>query len=239
MKQQIEETVKILKDAHSKISSTLNDNNLGPLRGKLLNSLQQNINSLAMQVGADPIQNTAEITKPLTKMFGKDVAHVKKAAAPNLSVDNLPEERKIPNTRTAKELAGEELKATVTELFPQFLEIETDAIVDTYSDMEIRGVAKMAGLPVTETTPKNADATFVDQIKEAIKTKKEIEAKTQIQSETGTDLTGKDLTVSSDLTGTQSQTVLTGKDLTGGNDNGAGAAGNAPDAKNKKTNPKT
>lgn len=178
MKQQIEETVKILKDAHEKISATLNDNNLGPLRGKLLNSLQQNINSLAMQVGVDPVRTVTETAKPLTKIFGKNVQHVKAQAAPDLSADHLPEERIIPNTKSPKELAAEELKTTVTELYPKFLEIETDGIIDTYSDMEIRGIARLAGLPVTETTPKNADAKFVDQIKEAIKAKKEIESKT-------------------------------------------------------------
>lgn len=179
MKQQIEETVKILKDAHAKISTTMVDHNLSPLRGKLLTNLQQQINQLAMQVGADVVQAVHETAKPLRKIFGKDIEHVKKADTPVTDVDHLPNERTLPNIKTSKELAGAELKATVEELYPKFLQIETDAIVDTYSDMEIRGVAKVSGLPVTETTPKNADAKFVEQIKAAIKQKNELILKGQ------------------------------------------------------------
>ena len=76
--------------------------------------------------------------------------------------------------KSQQEQVAEELQAKVSTLYPQFISIETKDIVATYSDLEIRGIGKMAGLPVTETSPAKADAKFVNQVKAAIQRKMDI-----------------------------------------------------------------
>ena len=65
--------------------------------------------------------------------------------------------------QNAEDQAVEELKAQVDLLEPLFLKIETAKILDEHSSLAILGVAKRAGLPVTEETKVNAK--FVEEIK--------------------------------------------------------------------------
>lgn len=77
--------------------------------------------------------------------------------------------------KTSKEILFDEIAAKVTKLHDNFLTIESDVILSDYSDIEVRAVAKKAGLPVTETSPKKLDIKFINQVKEAIKKTAEIQ----------------------------------------------------------------
>ena len=74
----------------------------------------------------------------------------------------------IPGNETGNEIELKELRMKVEELWPKFLDTEADHILDSLTEMEIRGVAKHAGLPVTEFEPKKVTTEFVQQIKEAL-----------------------------------------------------------------------
>jgi hypothetical protein len=94
--------------------------------------------------------NTTEVFATVTKLKGKDIGEAK--PTPKAEVK-----------QTAEELAIAELKAQVDMLEPLFVKIETDKILDEHSTLVIQGVAKRAGLPVTEDT--KVDANFVNSIK--------------------------------------------------------------------------
>lgn len=181
----LKNAISILKKAHDEISKLPADDTFQMVKSKILTNLEQHINTMSIQTGDKTLTPAGQgIHRPLRKIFGKEIHSTAGAntAGNNTNpisnqTDFLTKDTPAPNVKTALQLAAEELKEKVTELYPKFLEIETEAIIDTYSDLEIRGVAKEAGLPVTETNPKNADAKFVQQIKDAIKKKNELIAK--------------------------------------------------------------
>jgi hypothetical protein len=150
---------------------------LSALRNRIALDLNRHINFLLAQSGQDfetQAQATAsqikEEPKPLTHMFGQPI--IIDPQPRQLSTDYTKVMREVPE---AKEVAAAELQEIVDRLYPQFRDIETPALLDTYSEMDIRAVAMKAGMNVTETKPKKVDARFVDRIKDAIKQKAEIE----------------------------------------------------------------
>ena len=167
-RQQIQTAIASLKNAHSDLSNLLSDSSIEGIRTRVLHGLETQINYLSAQVNADSIQTSSSEVQPLTKLFGKSLANVPATGEEKVELKVV--------LKTPEQIAADELREKVTELYSQFETIETPAILDTYDEMEIRGVGKLAGLPVTETTPKKVDAKFVEQIKEAIKKKKELEA---------------------------------------------------------------
>lgn len=79
-------------------------------------------------------------------------------------------------TTTSANPELDELKRKRDELYKIFAETETDQLIDKYPDIEVRAVAKKAGLPVTETNPAKISVKFINQIKDAIKKQKELDA---------------------------------------------------------------
>jgi hypothetical protein len=115
--------------------------------------------------------------QPLGRVFGRPLATPKRRAerAKEAEIDKPPitsQEFKKKVQATTEDVQGKELQHTVSRLYGEFTEIETDKVKDSYADIEILGVAKMAGLPVTENTPVNIK--FIEQIKEAIRQKRRI-----------------------------------------------------------------
>jgi len=166
-KSEVTTTVELLTTTKQAVEETLTDPRTTQLKVRVVENLRQQINFLSMRVGLPGVQeNKAPKPEPITKMFGKDVSSVTKQepAATPVKID------------TPDEVAANELKLKVDQLYPDFVNIETDAILDTYAEIEIRGVAKRAGLPVTETHPTKIDAAFVNQVKEAISKKEQLEA---------------------------------------------------------------
>lgn len=155
----------VLKAAHANIAAVENPD-IFLLKGKILGDLQKHINSLSVHLGHDVTDAAFQPAKtgPLTKMFGRDLT----APAPS-SAATEPLVRK-----TAQEIEAEELRGRVDELYGQFVVTPTDDLLDALSDLEIRGVAKRAGLPVTEDNPKTLTTAYVEQIKAAIQRKDEL-----------------------------------------------------------------
>jgi hypothetical protein len=92
--------------------------------------------------------------------------HVRKKFPPLTPAPVKPGEQRSPAT-----LVGEELSLEVNAIYEGFTERENDEIIDSLTDLQIRGVAKKAGMEVTETKPERLTNSFIDEIKESIKKK--------------------------------------------------------------------
>lgn len=106
------------------------------------------------------------------KVTADHVEQIKKAI--QLKGSKAPDTTGAVNTVLSPE--QQELNDKVQVLYPMFKDIANKDILDTYSDIEIRGVAKKAGLPVTENSPKKIDGNFLNVIKEAIVKKAKLDA---------------------------------------------------------------
>jgi hypothetical protein len=74
---------------------------------------------------------------------------------------------------TPTEAELKEIAAISRELGKKFLQLETEIILDQYNEVYIRKVAKLAGMShVTDFVPKRCDWNFVNEIKDAIRKKK-------------------------------------------------------------------
>lgn len=124
------------------------------------------INSMSVKVGL-PVSGELEYVRtkpgePIIRMLGKDVSF-----APKIEV--TVKEFAAINKQSSIDNELEVLRKKVADLYPLFLTLETASILDVYDELTIKGVAKIAGLPVSENSPKVVDAKFVEIVKEAIK----------------------------------------------------------------------
>lgn len=151
-----------LQEAYTKILA-VNNPDMAWLKNKILQDLKKNITALQLQLGVDPVATPIPNTHtgPLKKILGKDI--VPYAGRPRPADVNKP----FQQTPADVELA--ELRLKADELYPRFLGVSSDDLLDSVSDIEIRAVAKRAGLPVTETTPDRITTEYIDQIKAAIR----------------------------------------------------------------------
>lgn len=149
-----------LSEASAKIES-IDNHDMHLLKTKIAMDLKRHIDALKLQIGIDPGTTAAqvEIAAPLTKMFGKDVTP---GAKPTLQDVNKP------GKQTVEDVESAELRLKADELYPRFISTPSDHLLDSVSDIEIRAVAKRAGLPVTETSPDRITTTYIEQIKSAI-----------------------------------------------------------------------
>ncbi len=82
--------------------------------------------------------------------------------------------------KTPMELEAQKLQEEVDLIYPDFINRQTDELLDTLTDMQLRAVAKKAGLPVTETNPDRIDNAYIDQIKGLMKAQRELVANTEV-----------------------------------------------------------
>lgn len=100
-----------------------------------------------------------------------------KESAPLKSILGRSIERTAPTTvKKASKTEVDLLRETARTLYDTFLDREAKEILDAASDMEIRAVAKLAGMKdVTSTVPAKVGPKFIDSIKDAIKAQKDLE----------------------------------------------------------------
>lgn len=169
--------VKLLTKAADKVAqlkeefnNSFTDPELTAIASRVNGDLAKIDSFLRIQAGTPVTDNTVSGSNTVKTMFGKPVPQNKKQA---LADFDLNEDAIVPD---AKNQAGLELKEKVATLYPQFSKLTSDEILDSLSDLEIRGVAKKAGLAVTEKNPKTLNSEFIAKIKEAIAKKEELEA---------------------------------------------------------------
>lgn len=163
--------ISVLQKAHAQISA-IDNTEMDARKYAILNDLKKHENALRLETGEDISTNelqpkSSAIGGPLTKIFGREIPKKQ---------DAKPAEETIqkPAIKTDEQIALEELRQEVDNLFTRFVATPTEDLLDRESDIALRGVAKKAGLPVTETSPKKVDAKFVEKIKEAITKAEEI-----------------------------------------------------------------
>lgn len=130
------------------------------LKQKILMDLKKHSSALKMNMGIDVSPDVPKPSGgPLKKMFGKEIT---------VTAPPRPQNPIAPFSESSFEISEKELAEKVDYLYPRFLSTPLDQLIDSLSDIEIRGVAKKAGLPVTEDEPKKITTQFVDQIVKAI-----------------------------------------------------------------------
>lgn len=159
---EISEILGHLQEAHAKIEAVHNQEIL-LLRNKILQNLKREIDILKLQLGIEPDLNRPPMINPhagpLKRMFGKDITPAVNRPAADVNK---------PFHQTVEDVELAELRLKADELYPKFLSASSDHLLDSVSDIEIRAVAKKAGLPVTETNPDRITTAYIDQIKTAI-----------------------------------------------------------------------
>jgi hypothetical protein len=166
MEDQIKQAVDILKEAHDKIAEVMTDPNLAIRRTGLLLTLKKNADMMTMHTsGESPLREDRPTGQPLRKFFGKVVSS---KSADETTKPVAPKATEPLKFNSAEEVAKDEFKKKVKGLYEVFAGTDNDVLLDTYSDVELRGVAKLAKLPVTEKNPKKIDASYIDIIKDAI-----------------------------------------------------------------------
>lgn len=165
-----------LDEAAAKISA-INNPEMMLARNRILTDIRKHSNILKAQSGIDiivPGEQPLQKPKPLTKLFGKDIVFKPKTPIPsNIRVnDTAAGKEKLksltPNSRDQYEVEVAELRDKVNTLWPKFLIASPDELLDSISELEMRAVAKQAGLPFTDNHPKKIDVMIVQQIKDAI-----------------------------------------------------------------------
>jgi hypothetical protein len=174
-KQEVEAAVAVLRKSYTDIDGILKDSNLIHLKNKLLREIDRQITIISIQNGFEYEAKYSEPAagEPLRKIMGRVIEH-KGTPAEKQLLSSKPVQAKVIQ-QTAQEVEAQEFKEKATELYAKFPTIENEAILDQFDEMIIRGIGKLAGLPVTENHPKKVDVKFLNEIKEAIKKKSELE----------------------------------------------------------------
>lgn len=168
----IQKTLDALRNAHDVASKELSDPAIDNIRTRIAKGLEGNISFLAQLINASGstavagLQNSHQA--PVRSIMGKPVAPIATKTADTIGKES--------NKDIANNQAISELQESANKLYPEFNGLENTAILDSYSDLEIRAVAIKAGLPFTETSPKKVTAKTIDQIKAAITKKAEMDA---------------------------------------------------------------
>lgn len=155
-KSDYEKIIGHLETAKTAIESDANPE-INLLTTKIKMDITKHINFLKVRIGESPDVETKPAVRPLKKIMGKVVLNDAGAPVSHNPIQTTP-----------RDIEMQELKAKVEDMYGKFATTESDQLYDTLSDIEVRAVAKKAGLPVTDKTPKRIDITFINQIKDAI-----------------------------------------------------------------------
>jgi hypothetical protein len=155
----IKEVIAILEESKKQISELLESNPTLQLR--VTSTFDRLSNGLKVVIGEPISDNTQEGFKmeKLESVFGRKI-HEKK-------------ELKVQKT-DKKEV--DLLRETAAVLYDTFPEQQSKELIERLTDMEVRAVAKLAGLQVTSTQPAKITVVFIEKIKEAIVNQKELKA---------------------------------------------------------------
>jgi hypothetical protein len=158
---ELTEILNSLTRAHDEIAAVHNQEML-LVRNKILQNLKREIDILKLQLGIEPDIHAPTVINPhagpIKKIFGRDVT----------TPSGRPADVNKPFHQTPEDVAFAELKLKADELYPRFLGTSSDHLLDSVSDIEIRAVAKKAGLPVTEHNPARITTEYIETIKTAI-----------------------------------------------------------------------
>lgn len=172
-----------LKTARSNIDQSVANPNIVSLKNRILGVLTREIGNLEQR--GDKIETVGETQKrssqPLRSFLGNSLPepNSRKKAQINKTPTGLREfNQKVQET--TEEVEGKEINQRVKQIYPDFVNMPTDKIRDSFSDKEILGVAKKSELPITAKTL--VDTKLIEQIKIAIKKQNEIRTEKEAQT---------------------------------------------------------
>jgi hypothetical protein len=161
--QRVIDKINALKLAIKKDLST--DPELEPFLIRCENSLETMSRALNVAIGGEITQLSAHagngefIPQPLTAVLDMSVKKGEKTNADDIN----PRQAEI-----------DKIKAEVNDVYNSIIERESKDILESTDELILRGVAKKAGLNVDANNPETITVAFIDEIKAAIKSKKEI-----------------------------------------------------------------
>lgn len=151
-----EEISKILKAAHEKVAK-IDAGDFSGVKESAMMMLQQRSNQLTQNFNdIAPLDFVPKPAEPLTKMFGREF----KQPEPEVMKQSRAADTEMSNIKT---------------LYSDFPTIEPKDLMDKYSETEIRGVAKMAGLPHSS----KIDTKYINSIKKAMSEKQRLNEVTE------------------------------------------------------------
>jgi hypothetical protein len=158
----IQKAIETLQGARGTVSALLSETPALQVRSN--NVLDTLANGLGFTIGLMPTgeQQVFEI-EPLTHFLKGSYPAGQAAAYPPAPAVNVTNEDVT------------DLRKRAEEAYRTFCERDHTAIMESLTGMEIRAVAKLAGLEVSEEEPKKIDGAFIDKIKSAIALKTDIE----------------------------------------------------------------
>lgn len=152
-KENIQEAIEVLKEAREKTSKLLTFN--PALKVRTDNALDTLVNGLSHTIQGNVTHaGTVQDFSPITHIFGQKVANTTEAV--------------IPVKIELKNEDVEQLRVRAKAAHATFLGRDNKELMDSLTDMEIRAVAVISGVEVSETEPKRITAPFIDKIKAAI-----------------------------------------------------------------------
>lgn len=173
-----QQIVDALSEARNKIAR-IENRELKNLTDRIVGDLTAHTNFLNVQLGNDVVgepQSTKTVAGGggLKRMLGRDitVAPQNQGAAPVLDNDKLSySEYQARQKQIAQDAELAAFKLKLDELYPVFRSIENATLLDQYDEVVLRGIAKYAGLPVSDFSPKEIDDAFITKIKDAMNVK--------------------------------------------------------------------
>lgn len=169
-------------DASKQVSEHLSGLELTGVRRRVENHFATILRFIA---SVSPKEEKARQFGKVKNMLGRPVEVKKTAMTPadHAHTATVLDRAKEMNEK-AQRVQDQELKMKIDRLYAVFPELEFEKIVNDYSDLEIRGVARKAGLPVKEQVPARVDDIhFIKQVRDAIMKKEKIE---EIKSQVAT-----------------------------------------------------
>lgn len=159
--------IAIIRDARAQVADLLRETPEFQIRAT--NVFDTLANGLAFAVGEHPQLPGSAAPAEVSQKQGRTVMGMP-----------VPEPTAPLAERLAEVIAGptemDDLRARITGIYETFPERSNKEILNTLTDLELRGVARMAGLAVTKTDPQRITTEMVTKIKAAITAKLNVEA---------------------------------------------------------------
>lgn len=157
MSQNVEQAMEILKNAQAAVHDTLKD--FPALQTRAKSVLDTLINGLGHTIGK------------VADRQPEPTNHISLAEAWGFA----PASDTTPTKAIVAKSDVDELRELAKAAYETFLDRDSAALAESLLDIELRAVAKLAGLPVTPTEPKTITVPYIEEIKAAIKSKKLLE----------------------------------------------------------------
>lgn len=163
------EPVKVLlAGTKERLEELLSDPELALIKERYTQLFKKELVFIGFQLGEDQeVEDSVSNPKRVTTFLGKQISQAKA---------DEPKADTAYNLKNVAQQEAEEVKAQLPQLIESFMELDSDNILDQFTDLQIRAIGKSAGLPVTADYPEKTDAVFIGEVKDAINKTKQLAA---------------------------------------------------------------